>query len=114
LKVSILGTVARDTILFRRELILKLVDEGHEVFVFCIDYTDETRQLMHDLGCTTIDYSLSRAGLNPFADLAAIYILRKTFFKNKAGLSFVLFCQTFYLWFYCGSDGWCAKAFCHA
>jgi len=86
LKVSILGTVARDTILFRRELILKLVDEGHEVFVFCIDYTDETRQLMHDLGCTAIDYSLSRAGLNPFADLAAIYILRKLFSRIKPDL----------------------------
>ncbi len=41
---------------------------------------------MHNLGCTTIDYSLSRAGLNPFADLAALYILRKLFSKIKPDL----------------------------
>ena len=77
LKISILSTVAKDTLIFRRELILKLTALGHVVCVFCVDYTGETRQKMQALGATPVDYSLSRAGLNPLADLTTIWQLRK-------------------------------------
>lgn len=83
LKISILGTVARDTFNFRRGLILKLAASGHDVYVFCVDYTDESRQKMQALGAIPIDYKLSRAGLNPLADLATIWQLRKLFKKIK-------------------------------
>jgi len=77
LKISILGTIATNSLIFRRELILKLAALGHVVHVFCVDYTGETRQQMQALGATPVDYSLSRAGLNPLADLATIWQLRK-------------------------------------
>ncbi len=77
LKISIIGTVAKDTLIFRRELVAKLVAAGHVVFIFCVDYTDETRELIQTLGATPIDYSVSRAGLNPLADLLTIWQLRK-------------------------------------
>lgn len=79
--ISILGTVAKDSLIFRRELILKLVASGHRVSAFCVDYTAETREQMRTLGAEPVDYKLSRAGMNPFADLATIWQLRKLFKK---------------------------------
>lgn len=83
MKISILSTAIKDTLIFRRELILKLAAEGYEVFVFCVDYTEQTRLKVEDLGGIPVDYALSRAGLNPIADLAAVWQLKKIFNKIK-------------------------------
>jgi len=83
LKISILSTAIKDTLIFRRELILKLAAEGYEVFVFCVDYTEQTRLKVEELGGIPVDYALSRAGLNPIADLAAVWQLKKIFNKIK-------------------------------
>lgn len=86
MKISILGSTAKDTIIFRRELILQLVSYDYFVFVFCVDYTNETRTQIKNLGAVPVDYRLSRAGLNPFADLASIWQLRQLFKKTKPDL----------------------------
>lgn len=91
MRVSILGTVTKDTLIFRRDLIFKLVSEGHDVFVFCVDYTDETRLQMKNLGADPVDYRLSRTGLNPFADLATIWQLRVLFKNIKPDVVFSCF-----------------------
>lgn len=83
MKISILSTAIKDTLIFRRELILKLAAEGYEVFVFCVDYTEQTRLKVEELGGIPVDYALSRAGLNPIADLAAVWQLKKIFNKIK-------------------------------
>jgi len=90
LKISILSTVANDTLIFRRELISKLVAAGHVVFVFCVDYTDQTRDQIQSLGAMPIDYGLSRAGLNPLADLLTIFQLWKLL--NEVRSDVVLSC----------------------
>lgn len=56
-----------------------MVNEGYEVFVFCVDFTEETRKQLEALGAKPMDYQLSRAGLNPFADLSSIWQLKKLF-----------------------------------
>lgn len=78
-RVAILGTVVKDTLIFRRDLIQKLVASGHKVFVFCVDYDDLTREKMSELGASPVSYKLNRAGLNPFADILTIWQLLKIF-----------------------------------
>jgi len=43
--------------------------QGHRVFAFALDYTDETKLLVKNIGAEPVDYAFSRAGLNPFGDV---------------------------------------------
>lgn len=71
-KVVLLGTVAASTINFRSELIRTLVAEGHDVYCFCTDFDDDSESIIVGMGAKPISYRLSRAGINPFADLKTI------------------------------------------
>ncbi len=44
MRIVILGTTASSMINFRKELIKKLCIDGHDVFAFAIDYTDESKK----------------------------------------------------------------------
>ncbi|MCU7961482.1 MULTISPECIES: glycosyltransferase family 4 protein [unclassified Shewanella] len=66
-------------LIFRKDLIKSLVNDGHTVYAFAVDYTQDTRTAIQELGAIPIDYDLERAGLNPIKDLATIYQLRKLF-----------------------------------
>lgn len=58
--------------IFRRDLILELVDQGHKVYAFAIDYTPATREEVVNLGAIPCDYSISKSGLNPLKDIKDI------------------------------------------
>lgn len=77
MKIILLGTVAASALNFRTDLIKSLVANGHQVFVFCVDFTDETRQRIRDLGAIPMDYSLNRAGMNPLRDLRDTWSLSR-------------------------------------
>ncbi|WP_254877706.1 glycosyltransferase [Salinivibrio sp. EAGSL] len=66
-------------LIFRKDLIKKLVDEGHVVYAFAVDYTQATKAEIQALGAIPVDYNLQRAGLNPIKDLVTICQLRKLF-----------------------------------
>ncbi|MDY0274476.1 MAG: glycosyltransferase family 4 protein [Desulfomicrobium sp.] len=79
MRICILGPVAKESLLFRRDLILELVARGHTVFVFCADCNEETHQLIQSFGAQPVHYSLNRGGANPIADLRSLFQLQKLF-----------------------------------
>lgn len=46
-----------------------MINEGHQVYAFALDYTPETKMVICKLGAVPIDYSFSRTGLNPISDI---------------------------------------------
>jgi len=86
MRVAILGPVAKESLLFRRDLILELVARGHTVFVFCADCNKETHQLIQSFGAQPIHYSLNRGGANPIHDLKTLVQLYRLFRTIKPDL----------------------------
>ncbi len=79
MKISILGTTASGTLIFRCKLITQLVSLGHEVTVFCTDYSARTITRMQSLGAKPVSYQLERGGVNPLADLQSLRQLHNLF-----------------------------------
>ena len=88
MKIAIIGTTSADMIGFRGDLIKMLVKEGHEVYTFAVDYDVNKRKKLEELGAITVDYQLSRAGLNPISDIYNTYKLSRTLQKIKPDLVF--------------------------
>jgi len=82
-KLVLLGTVAASVFNFRTALIRELVARNHTVYVFCVDFDDASRKRVVELGGIPVDYSLSRAGINPFRDISDTWKLYKKL-KNIA------------------------------
>lgn len=61
--------------LFRRELIKKLCQDGHEVFI-SLPESDENK-FFEDLGCKIINTKVDRRGVNPFKDISLIHFYKK-------------------------------------
>ena len=55
---------------FRKELIHKLIEENHEVFI-SMPKSDEN-QYFRNLGCEIIETNVDRRGINPIRDLKLI------------------------------------------
>ncbi len=87
----ILGTVASSLVGFRGPLIRLLVEERHEVYAFAMDYTEQSRAEVKDIGAVPVDYRLSRSGLNPFADLKMMLALRVEFKRLQPDVVFSYF-----------------------
>src|SRR5690554_4987282 len=77
MKFTIIGTTAASILGFRRDLILSLVQQGYQVYTFATDFTPAQKQQVIALGAIPVDYSLSRAGLNPLADLKTLLQLKR-------------------------------------
>lgn len=76
-KIILIGTTASMTIQFRQDLIKLLLQHQWQVYTFVCEYKEEELQQLKSLGATPVTYSMSRGGLNPFADIAAIWDLKK-------------------------------------
>lgn len=90
-KIVLLGTVVSSLLGFRADLIRLLVSDQHEVYVFGVDFSESSRQSVRELGAIPVDYSLSRAGINPFADISAALQLRKLLAKIQPDVVFSYF-----------------------
>ena len=86
-RIAVIGNSASYAVSFRGELIKTLIQDGHDVFLYCNDYTCATTQAVQDLGATAVHYSLNRSGFNPFADIRATYALSKDLKKRKISVS---------------------------
>ena len=64
--------------IFRKDFIKFLVSQGHVVYAFAIDYTDESREIVKSFGAIPFDYQLNKTGLNPFSDLINTLRLSKS------------------------------------
>ncbi|MGJ0342981.1 glycosyltransferase family 4 protein [Aliarcobacter cryaerophilus] len=91
MKIALIGTVAQNAILFRKEMIIALKDKNHEVFVFCTDFTDNTKKQIESFGAVAVNYKLNRAGLNPFMDIIDTIRLSYKLKSLKIDLSFSYF-----------------------
>lgn len=70
MKVALISQNASPGLLiFRKDFIEYLVNQGCEVYAFAIDYKTESRSVVKAMGAIPVDYSLSKTGMNPFVDL---------------------------------------------
>ena len=44
MKIALIATVAQSAIGFRKDMILALIEKNHEVFVFCTDFTNDSKK----------------------------------------------------------------------
>lgn len=56
-------------LIFRKDFISYLVGNGHDVYCFAIDYTEESKRRVTSLGAIPMDYQLDKTGLNPLSDI---------------------------------------------
>lgn len=91
MKVAVIGTVASSILGFRRDFINSLIAQGHQVYAFAVDYTDETRQKGIDLGVVPVDYPFNRTGMNPVHDIRNTFKLAKQLKAIKPDLVFSYF-----------------------
>lgn len=88
MNIAIIGTSAARVILFRAELIERLVQRGHNVLAFAPDYTPDTRAQVTALGATPVDFRFNPTGLNPFSDLANTWRLARLFRRRRIEVTF--------------------------
>ncbi|MCO7570701.1 glycosyltransferase family 4 protein [Pseudomonas chlororaphis] len=91
MKIALIGTTAACVYGFRADLIKALVAGGHEVYALALDYDEKSREKVQKLGAITVDYKFSRAGLNPFSDVANTLKLAKSLKQIKPDLVFSYF-----------------------
>ena len=77
--------------IFRKDFIKYLVNQGHQVHAFAIDYTVDSRKTVSEFGAIPIDYSLNKSGLNIFKDLKDTWLLSKQLKKIQPDIVFSFF-----------------------
>jgi len=89
--IALIGTTASSALGFRKDLIKRLVADGHEVLVFCTDFNDTSRKIINQWGAKSVDYSLARASVNPLRDLYSTWMLSRTLRKLQPDIVFSYF-----------------------
>ncbi|QYO69944.1 glycosyltransferase family 4 protein [Vibrio cholerae] len=64
-------------LIFRRDFIQYVVNQGHTVYAFALDYSPEAKAAVVALGAIPVDYTLSKTGVNPIRDLKDTLLLAK-------------------------------------
>lgn len=77
MKIALIGTTASCVIGFRADLIKSLHQLGHTVYALALNYDDDTREKVKNLGAIPVDYKFSRTGLNPLKDFLDTIALSK-------------------------------------
>lgn len=90
-KVLLLGTSASAVLNFRIDLISELLKQGHSVIVYSNDFSQKQKEVLLKLGAVPKDYDLSRASINPFYELMALFRLYKHVQKEKPDVVFSYF-----------------------
>lgn len=75
-RVALIASFAPSLVIFRADLIQRLVGLGHEVLCLAPDFDAGVRAQVEALGAETGDYPLARRGLNPIEDIASLRALR--------------------------------------
>lgn len=91
--IVLIGTTGASFYGFRADLIKRLVKEQHMVYAFTSEYTDQCLEKIKALGARPVTYQLSRGGLNPFADIAALLQLVEKLKQIKADVVFSYFAK---------------------
>jgi len=75
--IALITTQAFSLWNFRGPLIRALTDRGVDVYALAPDFDDGLRNRVLELGAVPVDYSLSRTGINPAKDAAAVFQLAR-------------------------------------
>ncbi len=79
--LALISNQAFSLLNFRGPLIQALVAKGVRVYALAPDYDDQVRQKIMALGAEPVDYTLTRAGMNPWQDcldtLRLAFVLRR-------------------------------------
>ena len=75
MRVLIIGNNDTGLYLFRREIIVELINLGHKVFASVPDGRDSSRIQL--LGCPVIKADMDRRGINPIHDIKLLFAYRK-------------------------------------
>ncbi|MHA3058114.1 glycosyltransferase family 4 protein [Acinetobacter sp. ANC 5584] len=92
-KILIIGTIASSLYTFRKDLILALVEKGHQIYALTTDSDPIELAKISDLGVIVSHYEFSRGGLNPLADLANTYALYKKIKEIQPDIVFSYFAK---------------------
>lgn len=90
-RIAIISNQAFSLTNFRGPLILEMVARGCTVYALAPDYDTSSRQAVEALGAISIDYSMSRAGMNPVRDLLDLCKLAFLLRSLKPDISFGYF-----------------------
>ncbi|MBP1817719.1 glycosyltransferase family 4 protein [Mycobacterium sp. OAE908] len=77
-RVGIITSQAFSVVNFRGPLISELVKIGVAIYALAPDYTEDLKRQVRELGAEPVDYSLSRAGLNPISDAKSMFSMIAT------------------------------------
>ncbi|MFV0349013.1 MAG: glycosyltransferase family 4 protein [Halodesulfovibrio sp.] len=78
MRILVFGSYAPSLVNFRGPLLRAMLAAGHTVIAAAPDLDAETVRTLHDMGVETAQVPLSRKGLNPARDIAALAALVKT------------------------------------
>lgn len=78
-KIALISNTTSSLLNFRKHFIHFLAERQYEIHCFSPDYNEKTKEIIKDWNAIPVDYPLSRAGLNPFADLKTIKFLTQKF-----------------------------------
>lgn len=90
-KIVLIGNTAGPLLNFRKELIIELVNQGHNVYCFVSDYNLQTRASVEKLGAIPIDSTLNSKGINPIADIDSTIKLSRTLKELQPDVVFSYF-----------------------
>lgn len=91
MKIAVISNGAQSLLNFRGPLLAELVRRGHQVLAFAPDHDDASREALGKLGCTAVDYRMSRAGANPLREFGVILELRRLLAQHRPDLCFSYF-----------------------
>lgn len=93
MRIAVVGTICSSMISFRGPLLRELVEAGHEVFAFAVDYDQPAMEEVRALGAVPVPYELDRTGVNPVRDLRSMFQLRRLFREYRIELVFTYFAK---------------------
>lgn len=91
MKVAVISNDAFGLLNFRGPLLLELKRRGHDVLAFAPDIDTSTRAALTAMGVQSVEYGLSRTGLNPLKDIATILQLRGLLKQHRPDISLSCF-----------------------
>jgi glycosyltransferase involved in cell wall biosynthesis len=76
-KIIIIGTTDTNMYGFRCDFIKACIADRYQVYTFVSEYSETGIQKLKNIGAQVVTYDLSRGGVNPFADIASMFELKK-------------------------------------
>ena len=89
--IAIITSQAFSLVNFRGPLIARLVEKGLTVFALAPDYDEDIRRQITEKGAVPVDFSLSRAAMNPVRDMADILRLALLLKRLGPGMTLTSF-----------------------